>query len=373
MILSIKPSDPRIHNRAIIFCVILLLITGVCAEQPINASANLPDPTAVHFFYTPLCSSCHKVMPYIEEYGAAHPDILIQYHNIGDNQNDILLFESFRKMHPEEKLFVPVVFIGNEVLIGEDVIFSDFKEKVQEFQDHGKNKVITDLTTPTEIITINPVILLLAALGEGFNPCGLLVLALLLVSLMSVDSRKTILLVGSAYILGFFIIRVLSGFAIFSVIQIPGVAHIFLIAAGIIAIIAGLFQIKDGLVKNPKALFSIPQSKKSSISKYLKIASVPAGFVVGALTGLYGMACTVGIYISILGMIYQDLQAGIFYLLAYNVVVVLPLLAILLLVLFGLSPEKLNSWRDERKSLLRIIIGVIMLVMGIIILVQVFL
>ena len=34
---------------------------------------------------------------------------------------------------------------------------------------------------------------------------------------------------------------------------------------------------------------------------------------------------------------------------------------------------KLNSWRDERKSLLRIIVGVIMLVMGIIILVQAFL
>lgn len=373
MIISDRFSHPKISYSAIFFFAFLLLVTGVTAVDPVNSSASIPDPTAVHFFYTPLCSSCHKVMPYIEEYGTAHPDILIQYHNIGDNQDDILLFESFRKMHPKEKLFVPVVFIGDEVLIGEDVIFSDFKQKVQEFQVQGKDALIPDITASTETITVNPMILLLAALGEGFNPCGLLVLALLLVSLMAVDSRKTILLVGSAYIIAFFLIRVLSGFAIFSVIQIPGVAQIFLIAAGIIAIIAGLFQIKDGLVKNPKALFSIPQSKKSSISKYLKIASVPAGFIVGALTGLYGMACTVGIYISILGMIYQDLHAGIFYLLLYNVVVVLPLLAILLLVLFGLSPEKLNSWRDERKGLLRIAIGIIMLVMGIIILVQVFL
>jgi len=312
-------------------------------------------------------------MPFIEEYEASHPDVCIQYHNIGDNQDDILLFETFRKMHPEEKLFVPVAFIGNEVLIGEDVIFSDFEQKVREFQTHGTTGIMPDLTTPAETITVNPVILLLAALGEGFNPCGLLVLALLMVSLMASDSRKTILLVGSSYIIAFFLIRVLSGFAIFSVIQVPGVAQIFLIAAGIIAIIAGLFQIKDGLVKNPKALFSIPQSKKSSISKYLKIASVPAGFIVGALTGLYGMACTVGIYISILGMIYQDFQSGIFYLLAYNFVVVLPLIAILLLVIFGLSPEKLNSWRDERKSLLRLIIGVIMLIMGIIILIPIFL
>lgn len=84
------------------------------------------------------------------------------------------------------------------------------------------------------------------------------------------------------------------------------------------------------------------------------------------------MACTVGIYISILGMIYQDFKEGIIYLLAYNFVVILPLIVILLLVLFGLSPEKLNSWRDERKSQIRFIIGVIMVLMGFIILIPLF-
>lgn len=371
MIISIKKSEPRIHIGAIFFCLLFLLFCGACAADSSNSSTISSDSSAIHFFYSPLCSSCHKVMPFIEEYETAHPGVRIQYHNIGDNQDDILLFETFRKIHPDKSLFVPVVFIGEEALIGEEAIFSDFEQKAGEVENHRAPEFKENSTPGSETITVNPVILLLAALGEGFNPCGLLVLALLLVSLMASDSRKTILLVGSAYICAFFLIRVLSGFAIFSVIQIPGVAQVFLIVAGLIAIIAGLFQIKDGLVKNPKALFSIPQSKKSSISKYLKIASVPAGFIVGALTGLYGMACTVGIYISILGMIYQDFQSGSFYLLAYNFVVVLPLIAILLLVIFGLSPERLNSWRDERKSLLRIIIGVIMLGMGIIILMDV--
>ena len=361
-------------TRTMFFIVCaFLLFTGVCAAEPGNMSAGAADPNAIHFFYTPLCSSCHKVMPFIEEYAGAHPDTAILYHNIGDNRDDVLLFENFRKMHPDKQLFVPVVFAGDQVLVGEDEIFSQFEETARTFLDQTRGDTASNLSAMDEAITINPGIFLLAALGEGFNPCGLLVLALLLVSLMASDSRKTILLVGSAYILAFFIVRVLSGFAIFSVIQIPGVAHLFLIAAGVIAIIAGIFQIKDGLLKKKNALFSIPQSKKSSISIYLKIASLPAGFIVGALTGLYGMACTVGIYISILGMIYQDVQSGVLYLLAYNIVVVLPLIAILLLVLFGLSPERLNSWRDERKSLLRIIIGVIMLVMGIIILVPLFL
>lgn len=355
----------------ILLCAILFLVNGVFAEDTTEPSANISDPNIVHFFHSPYCAECHKVLPFIEEYESQHPEIPIQYHDIARNKEDILLFETFENMHPDETISVPVVFISNQILIGEEEIFSELEDTIQAVEQAGTSETGFGLPESSGEITINPVILLLAALGEGFNPCGLLVLALLLVSLMASDSRKTILYVGSAYIIAFFIVRVLSGFAIFSVIQLPGVAHYFLIAAGVIAIIAGLFQIKDGLQKKKQALFSIPRSKKSSISKYLKKVSIPAGFILGGLTGLYGMACTVGIYISVLGMIYQDFERGVLYLLGYNLVVILPLIGILLLVLFGLSPEKLNSWRDERKSQLRLAIGIIMLAMGIIILIPV--
>jgi len=201
------------------------------------------------------------------------------------------------------------------------------------------------------------------------NPCGLLVLALLLVSLMATGSRKMVFLVGLAYICAFFIVRLLSGFAIFSIIQLPGIAKAFTFVAAAIAIIAGVVQIKDGLSKEQKPILSIPDSKKGLISSYMKEASIIGGFIVGILVGIYGMACTAGIYISILGMLYQDLTYGLLYLVLYNFIVIIPLVAILILVIFGLSPETVNAWRDERKSLLRLMIGIIMVIMGIIILI----
>lgn len=368
--------SPQHHHKypwALAFLLIISLLLGpVYGAETGTRSYSDYEPGAVHYFYSPLCSSCFKVSPFIEEYEKDRPEIAIYRHDISGSQDDILLFEHFRTMHPDKRISVPVVFVGDQALIGEESIYSDLDSTIRSVQTSMQSDTGIVLPGPGTI-EINPVILLLAAIGEGFNPCGLLVLALLLVSLMASDSKRTIMYVGSAYIAAFFVVRVLSGFAIFSVIQLPGVARVFLIGAGLIAIIAGVWQIKDGLQKKQQALFSIPHSKKGTISKYLKIASVPAGFIVGALTGLYGMACTVGIYISILGMIYQDFSSGIFYLLAYNFVVILPLIAILLLVIFGLSPEKLNSWREERKSLLRLVIGVIMLIMGIIILVDVFL
>ena len=48
---------------------------------------------------------------------------------------------------------------------------------------------------------------------------------------------------------------------------------------------------------------------------------------------------------------------------------IIPLIAILLLVFFGLPPEKVNAWREGRKSQLRLAIGIIMVLMGIIILI----
>ena len=60
---------------------------------------------------------------------------------------------------------------------------------------------------------------------------------------------------------------------------------------------------------------------------------------------------------------------GSLYLILYNFIVIIPLIAILLLVFFGLPPEKVNAWREESKSLLRLMIGIVMLLMGIIILI----
>ena len=290
------------------------------------------------------------------------------------------LYLRFQNSYGLKHAHVPIIFIGNNSIEGAENIETNLDSKVRSVQ--GNQTEIREWTTRQEQLisnqttsdygsqySVNPALLIVAGLGEGLNPCGLLVLALLLVSLMATTSRRTVLAVGISYIVAFFIVRLLSGFAIFSIIQIPGISQIFLIIAAIIALLAGIIQIRDGLAKDPKPLLAIPASKKGMISKYMKRASVPAGFVVGLLVGIYGMACTAGIYISILSMIFRNPVTGLLYLVLYNLLVIVPLICIVLLVFFGIPPEKVNSWREGKKSLLRVIIGVIMLVMGIIILI----
>jgi cytochrome c biogenesis protein CcdA/arsenate reductase-like glutaredoxin family protein len=342
-------------------------VSPMSPSSPVSSVTS--QPGAIHFFYNPTCESCEKVFPFIKQYAVSHPEIRIEFDDLS-NQINIERFSLFRDRYPGELFYVPVVFIGDTFLEGEENITNNFNSTVESYRTNFSSGGLPAEPAPSERSTsINPIVFLVAAISEGLNPCGLLVLALLLVSLMATGTRKMVFLVGIAYICAFFIVRLLSGFAIFSVIQIPGIAKAFTLVAAAIAIIAGIIQIKDGLTREQKPLLSIPASKKGLISSYMKEASILGGFIVGVLVGIYGMACTAGIYITILGMLYKDLTYGLLYLILYNFIVIIPLVAILLLVFFGLPPEKVNAWREESKSLLRLMIGIVMFLMGIIILI----
>jgi len=370
----------------VILITIPIILSPVAATQGdtgvTNALGSIPflggftsssDPVIIHFFFNPGCGACEKIHPVMETYAANHSDVRVEFYSLAGNQTNIDLFNAYQKAYNITHAHVPILFLGTTTLMGEEEITDKLDTTVAEIKK-GNNKggLLQNITTASGNAvesSINPTFIVVAGIGEGLNPCGLLVLALLLVSLMASQSRRTVLAIGLAYIVAFFAVRLLSGFAIFSVIQLPGLSQTFTLIAAAVAIIAGIIQVKDGLSKKQHPILSIPDSKKSLISSYMKRASVPAGLVVGALVGIYGMACTAGIYISILGMLYKEPAIGLIYLILYNILVIIPLLIILLLVFFGIPPEKVSSWRDDQKSMLRLMIGVVMIIMGIVILI----
>jgi cytochrome c biogenesis protein CcdA len=61
-------------------------------------------------------------------------------------------------------------------------------------------------------------------------------------------------------------------------------------------------------------------------------------------------------------------MAGLPWLILYNLVFVLPLVLITLLFAYGISPDRAERWRTENKRTVRMIIGVIMVVLGLVIL-----
>ena len=273
---------------------------------------------------------------------------------------------------------IPVVFIGNNTLFGDTEITDRFEseiiiEKQRLVSCNGTTQPGTlneNPSCPQGSLQLSLPLVIFAAIADSANPCGLSVLVFLLIPIAAAGSRKRILLVGCAYISAMFLFHLLVGIGLFSVFSLSGLSRIFALIGGGVALLLGLITISDVLRNKETFTLSIPESKKGLFGNYIRIASLPAAFVLGILAGILGFACTGGIYIGILSLMGTEmtLTSGLTWLALYNAVYILPLLLITILIAYGISPEQADSMRTKHRRTLRMVIGLILVVLGAVIL-----
>jgi cytochrome c biogenesis protein CcdA len=266
---------------------------------------------------------------------------------------------------------IPIVFIGDTALVGEDQIRDHFEEQIRaELQRNGCNTTAAPAPSQpsctTAPLSLSPGLVILSALADSANPCALSVLIFLLISMAAAENRKRLLLIGGTYVSAVFLFHLFMGIGLFSVVSLSGLSKIFSLLGGAVALILGLITIIDVARNKEHYLLSIPNAGKGLIGRYIRQASLPAAFALGILAGLFGFSCTGGIYISILGLMGRSLSLaeGLPYLILYNIVFVLPLVLVTLLVAYGIPPERAEQWRSDNKRILRLVIGLIMITLG---------
>ncbi len=75
------------------------------------------------------------------------------------------------------------------------------------------------------------------------------------------------------------------------------------------------------------------------------------------------------VYFSLLDMLISrgEIAGGAAYLAVYNLGVVLPVLALGILLAFGLSPELVDELRERRRIEIRLVTGAVLLLIGLLI------
>jgi len=89
------------------------------------------------------------------------------------------------------------------------------------------------------------------------------------------------------------------------------------------------------------------------------------------VVSLFLTPCTSGPYIVIIGMLANSatMWSAIPLLLIYNLVFILPMIAITLFVYFGMTnPQQAEKWRKPRTRYMHLIAGLMMVVLGVVIL-----
>jgi len=228
--------------------------------------------------------------------------------------------------------------------------------------------MITELTLP---------IVIAAALIDSINPCVFGVLIFLIAYMSKVfRSPRRMLVGGLIYSAAVYSTYLALGFGIIRVTVSVGVSNLFYWLAALIAIFAGLLEIKDFFAYGRGlSLQLIPGSAEriklytSKIGDYAEknfLVSMAIAVFLGIFVVFVELPCTGAPYFAILALLAKgELSQAVPYLLLYNLVFILPLFVIIGMSYFGTSSEAFEGWRKRNRALMRGLIGTFLIVLGV--------
>lgn len=378
--------------------------TGEASKVNFAMIEKLADqrPLRVSVFYSPGCRACMEIdrdiLPGIEEkYGQ---DIVIKHY-------DVSLMNNYEQMVKLEKLYgieggyVPEVIVARNVLMGKEEIVSRLDSVIQEAladaPDLKKNEEIdleaVQYQPPASSIilsrfeSLSVYAVLAAGLLDGVNPCAFTTIVFFISFLAFVGyKRREMFFAGLSFAFAVFITYLLIGLGIFRFLRaMHGFHHVTLILnifiAGL-ALLLGVLSLvdyfryrktrdsKDVMLKLPQAIKNRIHSvigadfrdKKSSFLKIIWIAFT-AGFIVSILESF----CTGQVYLPTIAFVLRMPEKKIsafLYLIIYNLSFILPLIAVLLLGLFGTTSKTFTKFMQNRLGLVKLATAALFLFLG---------
>lgn len=351
----------------------------------LTLSLTAPGTTLV-FFYDEGCPHCARVEAFLERIQPDYPQLEIVRYSVREEESlDLLdqLLEAYGI--PGLSWTTPVIFIGEVADIGgtfyrpgqdpqpltgraEELTLEDaIREAIAKNAPSPLTKAEGASAGLAEKLTVPAVVL--AAAADSVNPCTFAVLVLLLGTLLVAGRRGKVLQAGLAFTSAIYISYFLMGIGIFSAIQAAGVQRPFILSVSILAILLGLWNVKDYFAYGKWFTIEVPQRWRPMVKRLTSsVVSVPGAFAVGVLDSLFLLPCSSGPYIAILALLSKTTTRaqGILYLLFYNLIFILPLLVITFGVHFGFTTTaRAERWRSQRLGKLHLISGAVMFLLGV--------
>ncbi|MDD1665382.1 MAG: hypothetical protein LUQ32_08485 [Methanomicrobiales archaeon] len=229
---------------------------------------------------------------------------------------------------------------------------------------------------PSLEITAGKIIALAAV--NAINPCALAVLVVILLAIITQNPgrREQILLAGIAFSLSIFIFYLAYGFILVSILatvrEATTLQPILTRGLGLVSIVIGIFHVREFLAPGGALVGTgIPTGWKPRLGEALNRITSPWGaFVVGGLVTLFLLPCNIGPYIIGCGIlaVYGPVVA-LPYLLLYNLVFILPMLAITLVVYLGVARiGDVKGWREKNIGRFHLVSGLVILAFGVLLL-----
>lgn len=214
------------------------------------------------------------------------------------------------------------------------------------------------------------------ALADSVNPCAIAVLAMVLISILihNPENKKRVLYAGTLFMLAVFIgymfygVVMINFFRIFADFLRYNAIYIF-DGLAILSMILGALNIRDYFSYKPGGIATEMPLKFRPYAKLVinRITSPFGAFVIGFLVTIFLLPCTIGPYIIASGLLAElGLLNAVPWLVYYNIIFLLPMLAIVLLVYYSFSKvEDVHGWKERNIRRLHLIAGILLFLVGI--------
>src|SRR3989344_3707171 len=211
-------------------------------------------------------------------------------------------------------------------------------------------------------------LVLIAALLDSVHPCSFSILLLTIAFLFGLQmSRKKIIQIGGTYIAGIFASYLLIGLGLLKVLHIFNTPHFMGKLGATLLIVFGLINLLNELFPSFPIKLKIPSIAHTGMAKLMDKASLAAAFGLGLLVGICQFPCLGGPYLMVIGLLRDQVTyfSGFGYLVLYNLILAVPLVAVLWVAANKVIVDKMQYWKQNNIKGFKFWAGIVMIALGI--------
>lgn len=343
---------------------------------PIVGEKIKEDKINLYLFYSETCPHCHDEMKYLTTISEKYKDKLNIYkYEVTKNKDNAKLLTTIKKMFEVNGSGVPFTVIGNEHILGYSENTNTTIESIidkylnDEIEKKYEIPLLGEITGKDASVSLIAVIL---GFIDGFNPCAMWILLLLINMTLSIKNRKKMLVIGLTFIVTGGVIYFLSMLGIGIILDLTMISTIRILIA-IFAIIFGIYNLYTFYKTRKETGCHVvkKEKRKTIINKINNITSknnllfmILGTIILATSVNLVELACSLGfptIFLELLTLNNITGLSKILYLLLYTTFYLLDDLIVFFIALFTLKTTGIST---KYNKFVNLIGGILMLVMG---------
>jgi len=340
------------------------------------------------FFWSSGCPHCREARPWVRELAAQTPWLVLHDLELSGYPAHAQQYVDMAAALGQEARYVPAFLFCGRMLVGwgdADSTGARLAQALAQCREsramdgpvsidgNGGNRISLPLVGDVDGGALSlPVLTLVVAGLDAFNPCAFFVLLFLLSLLVHLRDRRRMLLIGGLYVLVSGIMYYAFMAAWLNVFLVVGSMPWVTAAAGLLAVVLGAVNVKDFFAFRRGVSLSMTDTRRADVfrrgRRILAAGSLPAmigaTLLLAVAANLYELLCTAGlpmVYTRLLTLQVDDVSGHYLWLALYNVIYVLPLLFIVLVFVRTMGGRQLS---ERQGRLLKLLSGLMMTGLG---------